>query len=624
MYRLDIRACAVARLASKICDLDKHGIYSRRLTGYNSQCDGRNPCGPCAVKNRVCRPYSRDLVFVANATSAMTALHSDRSERASKQKLAWQPPAILYGGSSTANLYCDQLLESFIQSYMSSFRSQEDVNDPWSFTWITYLPSVRGKGTAIDAGILSLASAGVGRQWQDRRLLKGSTDKYCAALVALQGSISRKTPVLEDETILAAMTLILYQLMREQEERKDWMTHAQGLSSIINSRRPDTFVEGISHNIFLASRTYISLAALYRCKSTFLAEDIWLTEPWKSKPKSDYQRMVDCMILLANVRARYSQLRDVVDLAGRHQELLHILECCRDLDKRFRHWYVSLPRETGPSAVVETKIWPPLDHESAAANPFPQSFEFNSLKTANMLMTYWSCLIILLTIVRTSRSSLADLDVPFLPQMDDSYGDDLHQAHERTYTQYSSHANPVPPQNPPQEFPESSGNLDPLQLATRICMSIQYCLKQETRPFGPYSTLFPLVMALGCFKAHTHHSQAQSEWCYGVMALIEDQGPWFSRILVGKYLRENIHRSEVYYCIACPWTDNLMIPRSNSQFLLLDASFNRVWRDYWLSLIDFKHDRSSGSIFEEQRSRFMVTFTAKPMRDTHVTRRRCL
>nr|POF18585.1 hypothetical protein CFP56_62093 [Quercus suber] len=519
------------------CDVSPlHGTYRA------NKCDGQSPCGPCAVKNRVCRPYSRDLVFIVDTAPGPSGARPARQEKSSHKRLDWQPPVKLQDESTAVSSYHDQLLESFIHSYLSNFRTQEDLNDPWSFTWITYLPAVKGRGTAIDAGILSLATAGVGRRRQDTYLLKKATDKYGAALSALQGSISRRTPFLEDETILTSLTLIMYQLLREQEERKDWMTHAQGLSSIIFSRQPNTFEDGMSHNIFLASRIYISLAALYCSRSTFLGDEIWLTEPWKSKPKSDYQRMVDCMALLANVRARFSQLSGMTDLETRRQELWQIFQSCRDINKRFKQWYMSLPKEKGPLAIVDTTIWPPPDQANAAMNPFPQSFEYSSLKTANMLMTYWGSLIILLTIARVSCSSLAGIDVFPSHHTDPVGGKDPHWAFGTTSNQYGAHERDVLSQSLFQEFTDTSGDLDPVQLATRICMSIQFCLKQ--RPLGSHSTLFPLMMAIGCLRAHLPDKAPQLDWCYGVIARLRSPSPiqpWIPPRSSGKTINDRRH-----------------------------------------------------------------------------------
>lgn len=151
-------------------------------------------------------PYSRDFTFVCFTTNdAQDAVRiplvkiSDSESRESVQARRSRLPPLQRLNSKF--LYEDQLLSYFLDQFLPTDYSRSSVSQLVSFTWIDTLPSLKGGGKTLSGATLALATALLGRQSGDERLVRESLSQYGKTLWQLQRDLYNPKSMRNHETL---------------------------------------------------------------------------------------------------------------------------------------------------------------------------------------------------------------------------------------------------------------------------------------------------------------------------------------------------------------------------------------------------------------------------------------
>jgi hypothetical protein len=110
--------------------------------------------------------------------------------------------------------------------------------------------------TALEASVLAMSTAKVGRLNNDPVLVKASLNSYVEGLWELQKALWDPKLMYRDETLAACMALWMYEVMEcPSETLSGWISHFGGCQRLVQLRGPDAHSSALGHQVFLAFRT---------------------------------------------------------------------------------------------------------------------------------------------------------------------------------------------------------------------------------------------------------------------------------------------------------------------------------------------------------------------------------
>ncbi|PWW77190.1 hypothetical protein C7212DRAFT_180717 [Tuber magnatum] len=340
---------------------------------------------------------------------------------------------------------------------------------------------------------MAMCTVFVGRRSKDERLLQESVRIYTIALAELNTVLSNRgahTLRTRDETLAATMSLAMYETMGCLDPT-GWQRHADGMELLVRMRGPEIHKTGLAHNLFNSFRSVNLIISLVNRKHSFLASEEWRTIPWTNVRKIPIQDLHDLLF----------ELPAILEDQGALPRSAHpsLLGRCLDLKARLKVWHENFTR-THPDA----HYW--LEFSTFNIDPpvFPTCYRFSSVGIANTCTFYWANLIILYsTIIATSPTSQ-----PPLVTMDEIY-----------------------------------------DLAAQICMSMEYYISPGKKSYGPVLSMFPLRIAMECFKKMGEKGEKSTLWCRAIFKILGEKGILLAEMLEklasgGKEVEAALERKE--------------------------------------------------------------------------------
>ncbi|KAH7391597.1 hypothetical protein BKA64DRAFT_678013 [Cadophora sp. MPI-SDFR-AT-0126] len=380
----------------------------------------------------------------------------------------------------TRSVYREQILSEFLTNYPQS------PSEPRAGSWLALLPSHPTYTTALEASILAVCTAKLGRTNNDQALVKESLKFYVQGLWELQRALWDEKLMYRDETVAACMCLIIYEVAECPDQSiKGWVGHLKGCARLFQLRGPKMYRSEMAHRLFLTFRQIEIQQAIAERRSTFLAQPEWQTHPWKGHQKHISQQLLDLMAQAAGLIETAYQTIGNPELQSRPDILLvtilGIVNQGWKLDIMLRAFYRRFERTTaGPL------FWPRLssepfdvEQEYESESIFPVAFQFPSMTVAHTCMVYWATCCILWSGLKVLYSLLA----VFKAQME----------------AYSCPGETPPASLDLNDLPPLEHGVDPTVLAKNICQSVEYCM--QAGPMTPASAVFPLKVAIETLSA---------------------------------------------------------------------------------------------------------------------------
>jgi Fungal specific transcription factor domain/Fungal Zn(2)-Cys(6) binuclear cluster domain len=496
------KGCSTCRRRKKGCDL------------------ARPSCGQCLKRGDVCGGYQRDLTFIHHRVpgkdgqsspvrkasldldtgqsvdhtpstaaseegSPWASFELGKSSIASADRVSRESSVLVQqrdSPSSSLQLLSPSFsLSAFTSLHTSLFFSFYLPRKSFEISkigplghpanWTQFIPPLLKNDASLQFAYLALTSSRIGHDNQDDNLLAAGKKFYGKALRELQRALADPKRRHMEETLLTCSSLSLYEVfeaktstaVRASPTPNGWLSHAAGLSRLLEARGAESYTTDKGHAIFLYSRVLITIRASTARKACFLSEPQWLTVPWRNHPKNLQHKFIDIMVFLPVIMETYDNLESNISLDGdqRHSERRSLLAMCTRASEQLQTWYCQLCADTGGRP-----LWN-ISTSDDPSYPFPLLFSFDELILGYTIMFYWTCSMLIHGTMRKLQSLL--------------------------YKNFTGFGNE-------ESLPDY---INPELYALNIAQSMPYFLHPDMGALGPNLVLFPLGMAFGFFAAPT-------------------------------------------------------------------------------------------------------------------------
>jgi hypothetical protein len=189
--------------------------------------------------------------------------------------------------------------------------------------------------------------------------------------------------------------------------------------------------------------------------------------------------------------------------------LVYLLRSCFQINTRLLVWHKSLRHEVSGElyTVLPSIARNPADDE-IRGRVFPLAIQFPTLSVAQLMLLYWSTMLLLYRIIGDIQKVLQDYNQHASQDTPSSgSGRLLPPAEARGYHGCASEELSV--ENLPLYYalPESMR-----QFAASICQSVEYCYQSKNGTLGLQSTVFP-IWAAQDFYASQSAMYREWQWC---------------------------------------------------------------------------------------------------------------
>jgi hypothetical protein len=233
------------------------------------QCDGKKPaCTQCTFRRLTCPGYPADWVFVPQATRNGSKV---KARRAGAQQAA----AELHPEPKREEALCDlsvkpvttpealplrDLISAIIDNYVPESDAaiacgSVEPSPRICGSWVEILPDLAGNDadTALASAIRAFAVTILSRGPKPRFPISEGLEAYNQALIAINDALQSPYSDFPVAIAAAVMCLLLAELFHATS-LDSWTAHLQGLADLMQLSRPQVYVSGIPHRLFVGAR----------------------------------------------------------------------------------------------------------------------------------------------------------------------------------------------------------------------------------------------------------------------------------------------------------------------------------------------------------------------------------
>ena len=235
-------------------------------------------------------------------------------------------------------------------------------------------------------------------------------------------------------------------------------------------------------------------------QQSYLADPDWIQLPWKSRPKTLHDQLLDQTATLANLFV------EGYEIEGLESSILlpairGIIKRCWKIEAELRRIYDDLEGDCqGPL------YWPTFSTEDNPADDavngkvFPVAFQFPNLSLAFTCMVYWASLILVASVLSHMLELLGTLQT----QSDAGDGQTTascpfcssdNGSHDTCSCDDNLQGTPAP-QLDTEQLPPVEPQVDIISAARNICQSVEYCMQAEMKGLGASAIVIPIMAVL--------------------------------------------------------------------------------------------------------------------------------
>ncbi|KAK3902462.1 P-loop containing nucleoside triphosphate hydrolase protein [Staphylotrichum tortipilum] len=330
-------------------------------------------------------------------------------------------------------------------------------------SWVEVLPELvndESDNTALASAIRAFAVTILSKGPNGSLPVAEGVEAYNQALVSVNSALGSRYsdfPV----TIAAAVMCLLLAEMFHVTSLCSWTVHLEGLAGLMQLSRPEAYVSGIPHRLFVGARPALVVLSFVSRKASFLAEEKWRAVPFGEMSQSPVQALMSEAVAIPGILERMDAEGGRVDADA---EALQRFEVVLG---RLDAWAAGFHSLALPSCPL---FWfqPPGDDGR-------HKIWFQDITAANALTHYWAFRVICLrNIARLRASSLESPKTGFLEEAK--------------------------------------------RLSVMICQSIEYLMQDRMKLFGPTSVALPLRTAHETFQSGVDQSASELQWCRAILA----------------------------------------------------------------------------------------------------------
>lgn len=304
----------------------------------------------------------------------------------------------------------------------------------------------------------------MGRTYQDQDITNAAIKVYGKALLEVNHALRSSSRYLTDEVLAAVGLLALYELLlgpapgqtlpteTPAMQAHNWMSHAQGVSRLLEVRGPARHKSDYGFGLFTNCRMGMIIAAIRSRKATYLAQPDWRTMPWEDRQKDCKDALLDIMAQLPGYLEDFDRVKSSDNIMSATRQRKKVLSEWKRLDKALQSWYNNFSAHI--AAQLSTRQRPTLATDLVA-----EDFLNTTNDDAHSAVLYWCACLIVHSTIHLLHKDLSVRD-------EDYFTIDLH----------------------PRAVP--------LQYTSNIARCTPYFFRPEAGIVGPRNISFPLGMSL--------------------------------------------------------------------------------------------------------------------------------
>ena len=241
-------------------------------------------------------------------------------------------------------------------------------------------------------------------------------------------------------------------------------------------------------------------------RSTFLSDPEWLTLPWKDRPKTPVDEVVDISAVLANIFIQSSTIDQLHELS-RH------LDRCWKLESELLQFWASFNK-----MYRGTLYWSELSRDDNATDSeefgkvFPVAFHYPNVRIAHTCMIYWSALILLWATLGQLYQTIGPLLAAQTATDNDSSSSSNNDADVSSLSSAQ-----------PDYLRFAALTASTITAAHNICQSLEYYMRDEMKAFGPQACIIPLSAVVDTLPAFPG-CERELAWAKAAFEKIAEKG----------------------------------------------------------------------------------------------------
>ncbi|KAF4951194.1 hypothetical protein FGADI_7685 [Fusarium gaditjirri] len=441
------------------------------------KCDEERPsCAQCRRGGRTCPGYVRQMKFVdegpkvrrprrkAHVSGAILTsekalagnclLNGDQFQHLRKSN-----PNVGLDQPSTFKAERDQILSSFVSAMFPLGPSTVQIS--FLGSWLWHLPPRLGSSAALDHAALSVAWAYFAKLYGDPTALRNAEISYSCAVRCLASALDDAKQQLSSNVLCA--TVLLGHFETFVNASYAWIRHAGGAARLMQLRGAQRCYESaFEYSMFLACRGAIISEALVSGQPCVLESEGWQNIPdgliqFPLLPASPdmYHRIFSYFALVPGLQSRSKR-------AASDKTRSSLLSTAQQLRQDMRQWYQEYTSQD--NNMRSPRAMSPVSE----GYPYHSQYDYHDVMSATIITAYFAYLIVL-------NQSMTLLDA------------------------------------------SDGETLENQELATGICMSVDYCL--HAGYCGTQTMRFALPIAHSVLPRHYH--QWTKKWMGKFDAIME-------------------------------------------------------------------------------------------------------
>ncbi|KAJ4263248.1 hypothetical protein NW764_016158 [Fusarium oxysporum] len=442
----------------------------------------RPSCSQCRHTGRICAGYPPDFEFVSVKVYGRQRIRSIRSttKKSPMTRRTTNPencltrtltPAI----QDAANLIIRSYVPENEIPWLNNIRNtQPRICGGWVVT-LPELLVVYNSDELLPAAVKTLALSIVSKQQHRRETSPTLRQFYGSTLRLLQQSLTQQGNGYTAEHLAAMMCLTLTELMLGTGNG-DWMVHIDGISAMFQHLGSTFFARGIPHELFTGFRPLLVFKAIISRSSSFLAEQQWVSGPFRDIPATPMQNLLTEAVALPPILRRLDLLLSLptANLAS-EKEALEI--ALHEILQRLRMW-----EEEYQGTLIGPLYWVLGDSTSRCKDV---RLWFDDVTVANALTHYWAF---------TATCLLHIQKLQLLSQL---------------------------------YILDDKARLGYIRPLIKVCQSIPFLLQDSLSLYGPSSVAFLLSTVVDTFKWNEEHGGTEVILHEGAVDYAKSQGFYF-------------------------------------------------------------------------------------------------
>ncbi|KAI1626625.1 hypothetical protein EDD37DRAFT_223036 [Exophiala viscosa] len=515
------RGCATCRKRKIACGLE------------------RPVCAQCIKSRRECPGYRQYPIFITHKTPQVEnnlkpVAGKGAGPPVEKQSVHLrntlkgfdacpdQPTAIGKSGQVTALFSPDRqvsatpaIRQQLLQEYLHLHLPEGNVGLMRRRMWLLRLPELTYMTSALEFSTMALCLAKLSDVYNDQSLKYESLKLYNHGLHQLQKALWDPELMLHDQTLAACIALATYEMSQCPGDSKNaYISHTRGCETLVKTRGPEAHTEGLGHQIFVHFRIQGVLYALDQKVGTFLSEPAWRETPWRSEPKTWFDRVYGYLALAPGL-LRQADMFPHLDIDGQLELALHMIPHCWKMDRE-----LDMLSESQRETISGPFYWPEPLPDDTSSNDYdeslsPVAFHFPNLAIANCVMVHWSVQTMLWHGMVQLYRLMNELKLTFatLGRVEDEVDPDSAMGRLRSLMNCKGDVFDLPPLQHRADFAAPARN---------ILQSVEYCMLDKMVDQGPKIMAAPLRIAIETLRPYPQFTQ-EVEWGERAMARVQQR-----------------------------------------------------------------------------------------------------